>query len=144
MKRRNFKVGDIVYWWHETRNIQGTVIEIMEGVNPPVIVRFSSSQEGFTAGGQFFIDGPRILFFAPVNLNIPTCAIEVEKEDHPNFDVDTKLLVWNDIGNKKQRHFSHFDELDRCCCFVDGRTSWTTRYNREEETSIWKNYKVIK
>lgn len=58
----------------------------------------------------------------------------------PELEVDTKMLVWNAIGNKVRRYFSHFDKDGDIRVFVHGKTSFTA----DGDVTTFNNWEVYK
>ena len=56
----------------------------------------------------------------------------------PQLEVDTKVLVWDEIDQEKyRRYFSHFDAFGRICTFDNGSTSWSA-----DTVSHWENWEL--
>ena len=125
------KVGDQV--WSYT-NGYGIIIKITGG-DFPINVRFDDGrgQNYFTIDGKRFkTDENPILFWDKIEFEIPEKTL-------PNIETDTKVLVWDNIGDtKEKRHFKKFSEYGTIFCFPDGKTSWSCKYNNEEEWNFWE------
>lgn len=55
----------------------------------------------------------------------------------PKLEVDTKVIVWDNVQLKFNKYFSHFNEDGDICCFTEGCTSWTAL-----DTTIWNYWEL--
>jgi len=55
----------------------------------------------------------------------------------PDLKVDAPVIIFENDGTMKHRHFSHWTEYGNMATFVDGKTSWST-----SSTISWKNWKL--
>ena len=120
----NAKIGDKVwsvgFGW-------GEVSSIVERDTYPIKVLFSGrNKTTYTLEGKQLANHVhQTLYWDEVVFKAPTKPL-------PALDVDTEVLVWMHPSEKHRRHFSHFNSQRKIHCFVNGRTSWTTK-----QTSDW-------
>lgn len=85
----------------------------------------------YTVDGLYHKDDiTQSLFWDEVKIKAPVMPL-------PDLEVDTKVIVWNNITRKTKRHFSHFNPAGKIICFDNGMTSWTTNH-----TSAWGNWEL--
>lgn len=116
MKKREFKIGDTVYWG----TLKGKVTIIKEGSTYPVVVEFEDISNDFTENGQFYKDTPQVLFHQPYNLSF----IE------PTIEKDTK--VWyrdGDFENWGVGYYSHYNSEDDMHVIFDNSKKSTQTNN---------------
>lgn len=120
----NAQIGDKVWCMAEG---WGVVDDIDEYAHFPLHVSFpNDGYEMYTLDGIYDNNHKvQTLFWDEVVFKAPTKPL-------PALDVDTEVLVWMHPSEKHRRHFSHFNSQRKIHCFVNGRTSWTTK-----QTSDW-------
>ena len=121
-------VGDRVW---SLRLGWGEIISMRNGLNYPLLVKFSGTTCSFTVDGRENLHMPRYLFWDEVVIEAPTKPL-------PDLAVDTKVIVWSDTTPKTKRHFSHFSPSGEMMCFVNGMTSWTTSVT----SGWWENWEL--
>jgi len=57
----------------------------------------------------------------------------------PDLKVDAPVIVFDEYGTAKNRHFSHFGETSGIFVFPDGRTSWSATASA---TILFKNWRL--
>ncbi len=62
----------------------------------------------------------------------------------PKLAVDTKVIVWNNGGNRWERHFVGFTIDGRIMTFPSGTTSFTRRNIASKSLEKWDNYEMYK
>ena len=116
MKKREFKVGDTVYWG----TLKGKVLVVGLGVvtDYPVEVEIGGVVQLFTVDGAFYKGTPQVLFHQPYELSFIEPAIEK----------DTK--VWyrdGDFEEWKVGYYSHHNAEDNIhVIFDDSKKSTVT------------------
>ena len=131
------KAGDRV--WSFVYNCFGTIEKINNLESRPLLVRYDNGgYDNYYFNGKGYIDAPQPTIFWQ--------EFEIPKEAFikplPKLEVDTKVLVWDESGNfKNKKHFSHFDKDGTINCFACGSSSWTNEYT---DTVKWKNWELYK
>lgn len=125
----NAKVGDKVW---DMKYKHGVIISINYTREIPLCVKFDSGHIK-----HYTIDGLLVhiqtLFWQ--EFIIPK---EAFVKPMPQLEVDTKVLVWEQIGQQKlRRYFSHFDDFGRICTFDNGSTSWSA-----DTVLHWTNWEL--
>ena len=116
----------------------GVVIEIQLNSAYPLVAEFEQGIYRFLLDGRTYRDALiPTLYWKKFDIEIPDEALQKPLPDYP---VDTKMIVWSnkDPFDKHRRYFSHFDDQNRCNCFVDGSTSWSGQCSDH-----WDNYQVV-
>jgi hypothetical protein len=52
----------------------------------------------------------------------------IEVSPYEDFKIDDKVLVWDEGGLKHRRYFAGVSISGKPMAFVDGNTSWSTKY----------------
>ena len=128
----NAKVGDKV--WHHNRQKWSTILRIYKNHTYCIEI-----EEGltFTAQGLSYSENKMPSIF----LNKWEVPKEAFVKPLPQLDVDTKVIVWDDVNKKKKRHFSHFED-NKIKCFRLGQTSFSNDY--KGTTVSWDNWELYK
>lgn len=131
---KNAQIGDRVY---DPRYKDGTITFINPNNIYSIRVEFDFKliQKYYTFDGRSSLD-----YITPVlfwnELEIPP---EAYIKPLPKLEKDTKVLVWNDSSEiKEKRYFSHFNK-GKIYCYEQGCTSWsgTTAHD-------WDNWEFFK
>lgn len=106
------KVWDICEGW-------GVVSELLEGHDYPICVEFEYVDSTYTRDGYYDLKHVNpSLFWDEIEVKAPPKPL-------PDLEVDTKVFVWDSLGTKLCRHFSHFDEDGVLHAFKGGKSSFT-------------------
>ena len=112
---QTLKVGDKVW---EYSPGWGVVRELMNLSDYPIYVSFERGAGTYTWDGYYILED--------LNPSLFWDEIEVKAPPKPLPDLAGRTLrciwVWDSLGAKCCRHFSHFDEDGRICVFESGRT----------------------
>ena len=124
------KVGDRVfhykYGW-------STITNIKKESDYPIIIDydFSFTYEGFANKS----DSNPSIFWDEVIITPPEKPL-------PKLEVDTKVLVWyNNSDTKERRYFSHFEKNGKIATFSQGRTSWSMD---NTPSIVWNYWELVK
>ena len=122
------KVWDIRLGWGSVHHINANNVY-------PVAVSFpKNGRLLYTIDGLYQKDDiTQSLYWDEVKIKAPEKPTPVLAD----LPVDTKVIVWDDITPKTNRHFSHLNTSGKIMCFDHGLTSWTT-----EQTSAWGNWEL--
>lgn len=119
------KVWDICEGW-------GVVSELLEGHDYPICVEFEYVDSTYTRDGYYDLKHVNpSLFWDEIEVKAPPKPL-------PDLEVDTKVFVWDSLGTKLCRHFSHFDEDGVLHAFKGGKTSFTD----SGATHPWSNWEL--
>lgn len=123
------RVGDKVW---DIRKGWGVVDELEYYSDYPVCVDFGHGCETYTLEGYCSEDDVNpTLLWDEIEIKTPPAPL-------PKLEVDTKVVVWEDVGTELKRHFSHFSKEGVLHTFYNGKTSFTN----DGETSAWVNWKL--
>ena len=118
------KVGDSV--WCLYFEEWSTITDINMECKYPIQTDLNS----YTIDGRMNIKRGRTLFWDEVTITTPEKPL-------PKLEVDTKVLVWDNIGRDiLKRYFSHFDKDGTINVFANGTTSWN--YKVTVPYSYWE------
>ena len=120
----NARIGDRVWCmrrgWGTVRKIDG------DSLYPLKITYQHAAIGSYTLDGLAHVeDITQTLFWDEVVFKAPSEPVR-------DLPVDTEVLVWMHPSEKHRRYFSHFNSSRKIHCFVNGKTSWTTK-----QTSDW-------
>ena len=125
----DIKVGDKVW---DIRRGWGVVSMIIQQSTYPIEVDFESGHDIYSRDGYYTLEDINpSLFWDEIEVKAPPKPL-------PDLAVDTKVFVWDSLGTKLCRHFSHFDDDGVLHVFVEGRTSFTG----SGATSSWSCWKI--
>ena len=126
------KVGDKVW---DSRQGWGVVEALIPHSDYPICVDFVNTEDTYTLDGYYTEDDINpSLFWDEIEIKAPPKPV-------PELEVDTKVIVWQDVDcTPLKRHFSHFDSDGVLCAFAGGRTSHTSCGT----TATWDNWKLAK
>lgn len=124
------RVGDKVW---DIRRGWGVVYELDYPSDQPIGVDFGHDYDTYTLEGYYSEDDVNpTLFWKEIELpELPPAPL-------PKLEVDTKVIVWEDVGTELKRHFSHFSKDGVLHTFDNGKTSFTNEGNY----SVWVNWKL--
>ena len=99
---KDAKVNDRVFTYAQG---WGTIIDTDNNDVYPIKVKFDNDGSiSFTLEGYLYSrDINPTLFWDEIKFDIPSKPL-------PKLEVDTKVIVWENNGPKKKRHFSHFNK----------------------------------
>ena len=122
------RVYDLDYGWCE-------IASIHQNSKHPININVTKCcNKTYTYDGKCFDNQvTQCLFWDEVTISPPTKPL-------PKLEVDTKVFVWdNDYNMKQKRHFSHFEANKNICVFVHGGTSWSAT-----QTVEYHNWELAK
>lgn len=125
----DIKVGDKVW---NIRLGWGVVRELMNLSDYPIYVSFERGAGTYTWDGYYILEDLNpSLFWDEIEVKAPPKPL-------PDLEVDAKVYVWDSLGAKCRRHFSHFDESGVLHTFSAGKTSFTG----SGATHSWSSWKI--
>ena len=130
---RDAKIGDELY---SPEHGWGVVIEKSKGTyalkgTHALLVKFKNYKKHFLSNGKSSTKSTYpTLFWDEIKFEIPEKPL-------PKIEVDTKVLVWDEIHPKKyKRYFKEFNEYGKIVCFMSGSTSWSA--NDKTDWEYWE------
>jgi len=130
---KDAKIGDRVF--NYLKQQWGTIEKITSFHEYPLQVKFDDdSVKTFTIDGRLSYSIVQTLFWDEVHPIIPP------KKPLPDLKVDTKVLVWDEGMNcKEKRYFSNFNKYGLIECFANGKTSW----NANKYVNAWNHWELV-